>query len=82
MANEDYQELLETLGDLSDYYSDAVGRNIDMGSDGDGDVWISSTRTNGREYFDSLEEAERRLELLYSDLLPDSDDDRDPLEGF
>jgi hypothetical protein len=81
MANEDYEELTETLGELSNYYSDTIGRDIRMGSDIDGDVWLSSNRTNGKEYFDSIEEAERRVKLLYNDLLPD-EDEIDPLEGF
>jgi hypothetical protein len=81
VANEDYYELTETLGELSNYYSDTIGRDIRMGSDIDGDVWLSSNRTNGKEYFDSIEEAERRVKLLYNDLLPD-EDEIDPLEGF
>ena len=81
MANEDYEEVLEILADLSDYYSDITGRNISMGIGPDSDVWIDSVRTNGREYFESIEEADRRLKLLYDDLLPD-EDEIDPLEGF
>lgn len=81
MANEDFEELLEEVSGVSDYYSDIIGRNIDLGVDASFDVWLDSSRTNGREYFESLEEAERRVKLLYSDLLPDSDDD-DSLEGF
>lgn len=81
MANEDFDELLEEVVGISDYYSDVIGRNISLGVDASLDVWLDSSRTNGREYFDSLEEAERRVKLLYQDLLPDEDDE-DPLEGF
>lgn len=76
-----YEELVEEVSGISDYYSDIIGRNIGLGVDGYGDVWLDSGRTNGREYFESLEEAERRVKILYSDLLPDEDDE-DPLEGF
>ena len=81
MANEDYEDMVATVADTSDYYSDVTGRNISMGVDTSLDVWLDTTRTNGREYFDSLEEAERRVKLLYDDLLPD-EDEIDPLEGF
>jgi hypothetical protein len=81
MANEDYEELIEEVAGISDYYSDIIGRNIGLGVDASLDVWLDSARTNGREYFESIEEAERRVKLLYSDLLPDEDDE-DPLEGF
>ncbi len=81
MANEDYEEMVEVVTDLADYYSDITGRNITMGVATDSDVWLDSIRTNGREYFDSVEEAERRIKLLYDDLLPD-EDEIDPLEGF
>lgn len=81
MANENYEEIMEAVIDTADYYSDITGRNIVMGLDVDYDVWLDTNRTNGREYFDSLEEAERRIKLLYDDLLPD-EDEIDPLEGF
>jgi hypothetical protein len=81
MADENYEELVDAVNDLADYYSDIIGRNIGMGVDTALDVWLESTRTNGREYFESIEEAERRVKLLYSDLVPDEDDE-DPLEGF
>ncbi len=79
--NEEREELAEALNDLADYYSDTTGRNILMGVDAGLDVWLNSTRTNGKEYFDSIEEAERRIKILYDDLLPD-EDERDELEGF
>ena len=80
MDNELYEEMLEITEHLSEYYSDTTGRNISLGMRFN-EIWIDSTRTHGREVFDSLEEAERRLKLLYDDLLPD-EDETDPLEGF
>lgn len=81
MIDEHYEELSEEVSGISDYYSDIIGRNIGLGINGDGDVWMDSARTNGREYFESVEEAERRIKLLYQDLLPD-DDETDGLEDF
>lgn len=82
MADEDYDEITETLDSLSEYYSNVIGRSISLGIDSNSDVWIDCNRTYGREYFDSVQEAERRLELLYSDYLDDGTDNQDPLEGF
>lgn len=81
MIDENYEELIEEVAGISDYYSDIIGRNIGLGIDSSFDVWLDSGRTNGREYFESLEEAERRIKLLYQDLLPD-DDETDGLEDF
>jgi hypothetical protein len=36
-----------------------------MGVDANIDVWVDSSRTNGREYFESIEEAEERIKRLY-----------------
>jgi len=82
MANEDYEELMESVSGISDYFSDITGRNISMGVDANHDVWLDSNRTNGREYFESIKEAERRLGQLYSDYLSEDDDTLDPLDGF
>lgn len=82
MANEDYEEIVETLENLSDYYSNITGRSVSLGIDGGSDVWIDSNRTNGREYFEDIQEAERRLSILYADYLSDDGDTLDPLEGF
>lgn len=71
----EFEELEEIVNDLGEYYSETIGRNVDMGVDEDLDIWFSSSRTNGREYVDSIEELERRMKLLYSDLIEDRDDD-------
>lgn len=80
MPNDDFDEATEIASNLSDYYSSLTGRSVDMGIDGSGDIWISGYRTSGREYFSSLEEAERRLEIVYEDYLADDGDISDPLE--
>ena len=80
MPNEDFDEANEMASGLSDYYSNLTGRNVDVGIDGNGDIWVSGYRTSGREYFSSLEEAERRLEIVYQNYLPDDGDISDPLE--
>lgn len=82
MANDDFYEAIEIASNLSDYYSSLTGRGVDMGIDGNGDIWISGYRTSGREYFSSLEEAERRLEIVYEDYLADDGDTSDPLEDL
>lgn len=67
------EELEETVDQLSEYYSQVTGRDIGMGVDEDLDIWINSSRTNGREYVADIEELERRIKLLYQDLIEDDD---------
>ncbi len=80
MADEYFDEAYEMASGLSDYYSNLTGRSVDVGIDGNGDIWISGYRTSGREYFSSVEEAERRLEIVYENYLTDNGDTSDPLE--
>lgn len=68
------------LIDLAEYYSTELGANIVMGLE-DGDPWLDCGRTNGREYFESVNDLEDRVRTLYQDRLPDYDY-RDPLEGW
>jgi hypothetical protein len=75
----EFEELEEIVNDLGNYYSETIGRNVDMGVDEDLDIWFSSSRTNGREYVDSIEELERRMKLLYRDLIEDDEDDVDEI---
>jgi hypothetical protein len=63
-------ELNEELVSLSEYYTEVAGRVIDLGSEG-GDIWISSSRTSGREYFNTLDEAEERIHQLYEEYFLD-----------
>lgn len=78
------EELEEITADLAEYYSNITGRNIMLGVSDDLDIWLASNRTHGKEYFESVAEVTRRVELLYSDLLEDNDSDFyiDGLEGF
>lgn len=77
-------ELEEITSDLAEYYSSVTGRNIMLGVGDDLDIWLSSNRTHGKEYFESIAEVTRRIELLYSDLLEEDDSDFyvDGIEGF
>lgn len=80
MEYEDIEEVREVLDNLSDYYAVITGSRISMGVDANIDVWVDSSRTNGREYFESIEEAEDRIKRLYE--LDRDDDYSDPLAGF
>lgn len=77
---EDIDEVKEILDNLSDYYAVITGNRVAMGVDANYDVWIDSSRTNGREYFQDIQEAEYRIKQLYD--LGDDDDYSDPLAGF
>ncbi len=76
---EDIDEVKEVLDNLSDYYAVTTGSRVSMGVDDNLDVWIDSSRTNGREYFQDIQQAEDRLKQLY-DL--EDDDYSDPLAGY
>lgn len=80
MEYESVEEVREILDNLSDYYAVITGSRVSMGVDANYDVWIDSSRTNGREYFEGIEEAEERLKRLYE--LDNDDDYSDPLAGF
>lgn len=79
MEYEDIDEVREVLDNLSDYYAVVTGSRISMGVDANIDVWVDGSRTNGREYFESIEEAEDRIKRLY-DL--EDEDDYNALDGF
>lgn len=80
MEYEDIDEVREVLDNLSDYYAVITGSRISMGVDANIDVWVDSSRTNGREYFESIEEAEDRIKRLYE--IDDDLDSGDGLEGY
>lgn len=80
MEYESVEEVREILDNLSDYYAVITGSRVSMGVDANLDVWIDSSRTNGREYFEGIEEAEGRIKRLYD--LEDDDDYSDGLEGY
>lgn len=77
---ENIDEVKEILDNLSDYYAVITGNRVDMGVDANLDVWIDSGRTNGREYFQDIQEAEYRIKQLYD--LDGDDDYNDPLAGY
>lgn len=77
---ENIEEVKEILDNLSDYYAVITGSRVVMGVDANYDVWIDSSRTNGREYFEDIQEAEFRIKQLYE--LDEDDDYSDPLAGF
>jgi hypothetical protein len=78
----DKYEIAEAIDGLSEYYSSISGHLVNLGITDDDDIWIASHRTNGKEYLESIQEAERRLEILYSDLMIDDGYTTDPLEGL
>jgi hypothetical protein len=80
MEYESVEEVREILDNLSDYYAVITGSRVSMGVDANIDVWIDSSRTNGREYFESIEEAEDRIKRLYD--IEDDFDSGDGLEGY
>lgn len=77
---ENIEEVVEILDNLSDYYAVLTGNRVSMGIDANLDVWVDSSRTNGREYFQDIQEAEFRIKQLYD--IDDEDDYNDPLAGY
>jgi hypothetical protein len=80
MNEEDLEELQEQLQSLAEYYSEATGRNVEMGVNLDEEIWIDTMRTNGREFYESVDDAEYRVKQLYAELFVD--DLSDPMEGI
>jgi hypothetical protein len=81
--NDKWIELNEQATQLADSYTEITGTSIQADIDSNlEEFWISSNRTNGREYFYTIEEAEQRLRQLYEDLLVDNGDTTDPYEGY
>lgn len=80
MNEEEREELEEQLSSLAEYYSEETGRNVEMGITGDGEIWMNTRRTNGKEFYESLDDAEFRVRQLYSEVF--LDDLSDPMEGI
>ena len=75
--------MMEQAKELASYYTDLTGANIMAGAGNMPDeLWIKSNRTYDMEYFETIEEADRRLRQLYQDVLPDDGDYSDPYEGL
>ena len=68
MRDDRYFELFETANNLTEFYSEQVGKSIEFGLDEDLDLWVTAPRTNGKEYFDTFGSAEDRVIQLYSEL--------------
>lgn len=82
MTEDEFYEVEGQVESLSEYYSEVTGRNIVAGIDNDDEIFMNSSRTNGNEYFESVRDLERRIKMLYSDLILDDEDDYDSMEGF
>lgn len=81
MRDDRYFELFETADNLTEFYSEQVGKPIEFGVDEELDLWVTAPRTNGREYFETFASAEERVLQLYSELFLDTGD-TDSLEDF
>lgn len=80
LNSDEYEELEEQLYSLAEYYSEATGRNVELGISEDHDIWLDTMRTNGKEYYESVDDAESRIKELYSEVF--MDDNLDFLEGI
>lgn len=67
-------ELFEAAGNLTEYYTEQIGKPVEFGVDEELDLWVTAPRTNGREYFETLGSAEDRVMQLYSELFLDEGD--------
>lgn len=81
MRDDKWFDLFETANNLSDYYTEQIGREVEFGMDNVIDLWVRTPRTNGKEYFENFGTAEERVRQLYPDVFLD-DDYEDPLAGF
>jgi hypothetical protein len=79
MRDDRWFELHETANNLTEFYSEQVGKPVEFGVDEALDLWLTAPRTNGREYFESFGSAEDRVMQLYSELFLD-DGSSDELE--
>jgi hypothetical protein len=81
MRDDKYMEILEASVNLTEYYSEETGRDVEFGFDNEYELWVNAPRTNGQEYFEDYSTAEERIRLLYPDVFLD-DDYTDPLAEF
>jgi hypothetical protein len=63
---------LDDLDTLMEYYSELSGKNLSYGVTGDGEFWVN---TGILEYYDNLQDVDKRLHSLYAHLLLDDGDD-------
>jgi hypothetical protein len=81
VRDDKYFDVFEQATNLTDYYTEQVGKTIEFGFDNEYELWVSAPRTNGREYFETYGTAEERIRLLYPDIFLD-DDYGDPLADY
>ena len=81
MRDDKYFEVYEEAVNLSEYYTEQIGREVEFGFDNPYELWVRAPRTNGKEYFEVFATAEERVKLLYPDVFLD-DDYSDPLADF
>jgi hypothetical protein len=81
MRDEKWLEIFEQASNLTAYYSEEVGRDVQFGFDNEYELWVNAPRTNGQEYFENYSTAEERVRLLYPDVFLD-EDYGDPLADF
>lgn len=81
MRDDRYFEVFEEANNLSEYYSEQIGKSVEFGFDNPNDLWVRAPRTNGKEYFEVFATAEERVRQLYPDIFLD-DDYEDPLAGI
>ena len=77
-----WADLAMTANDLSEYYSEMTGYNVEFGTEYpiSRDIYVSAPRTKGQEWFENFADAEDRIKLLYPEVFTDDFDD--PLEGL
>lgn len=81
MRDDKYFDLFEQANNLTDYYTEQVGKTIEFGFDNVYDLWVRTSRGSGKEYFETYATAEERVRQLYPDVFLD-DDYEDPLAGL
>lgn len=75
-------DLYDEASGLEEYYAELTGKDIHIVVENYDDFYIQAPRTNGKEYFSSLRDADKRLRQLYEDILVDDGDYSDPYEGL
>lgn len=81
MRDDRWVELFEAADNLTQFYSEQVGKPVEFGVDEELDLWVTAPRTNGREYFETFGSAEDRVMQLYSELFLD-DGSADDMEDL
>jgi hypothetical protein len=80
--SERWNELQDEAYGLAEYYTEATGREITIGVDNSYEIYVEAPRISGREYFESLSDADDRLKQLYSEMLIEYSDQYGQVEDF